>query len=207
MAGRAGVRSTCRATLDDPTTTAPVLPYSEAIEPSIAFDHQNHVYLLSHQQNNGNASGAFVLDTYDFAGSAPTLTVNRKVVNQWEGNSPSSATLVVDNGIDQFTDPASGLVQSDPFAGSTNLPQGTNVSSAGNVYVAWATNDPYLPSTTVPTSYNPNRIQIVASSDGGKTFGPVEYVDNTGFTPGNARYGAPQLTVSQGRCARHVRTE
>src|SRR5262249_10516525 len=32
--------------INDPTTTAPVLPYSEAIEPSIAFDHQNHVYLL-----------------------------------------------------------------------------------------------------------------------------------------------------------------
>ena len=27
----------------------------------------------------------------------------------------------------------------------------------------------------------------------------MEYVDNTGFTPGNARYGTPQLTVSQGR--------
>jgi large repetitive protein len=185
--------------INDPTTSAPVLPYRFAIEPSVAFDHQNHVYLLSHQENAGNASGAFLLNVYDFTGSSPTVSVSRKVVNQWESNPPTSPVLAVDSGVDQFTDPASGLVQSNPFAGSVNNPQGANVSNAGNVYVAWATNDGYLPSTTTPASYNPNRIQIVASTNAGQSFGPVQYVDNTGFTPGNPRYATPALTVSQGR--------
>jgi subtilisin-like proprotein convertase family protein len=190
----------------DPTTSNPTIPFVFADTPNIAFDRQNHFYLLSDQHNSGSAAGAFVLTVYDFSGSQPTRIPTPNLgtggfgggsgaVSEWESNPETNPQLIVDNNVDSSTDPTTGLTQTDPFGGSTNIP-GNNV---GNVYVAWDTNYAWPFQSPVPPTYNPNRIKVVGSSNGGQTFGTEGFVDNTGFQPGSARYVASGLSVAQGR--------
>ena len=64
-------------------------------------------------------------------------------------------TMQVDSNKATFTDPTTGLVQTDPYS--------------GNIYVSWSSVDikPVLADAGV---FNTNRIKLVVSSDGGNNF-------------------------------------
>src|SRR5206468_6978850 len=64
---------------------------------------------------------------------------------------------------------------------------------SGNVYVAWETNDA---APTGVTTYNPNLIKMMSSSDGGQNFTYQAYLQS-GHGQGNT-YDAPKIAISQG---------
>jgi DNA-binding beta-propeller fold protein YncE/subtilisin-like proprotein convertase family protein len=84
-----------------------------------------------------------------------------------------------------FTDPATGVIQNDPYS--------------GNVYVAWATN--VLTSDSLNANLTANAIVMTTSSDGGNTFTPPSVVNNSGFSSPIEADAQPKLTISQGRPA------
>src|SRR5262249_35937245 len=75
------------------------------------------------------------------------------------------------------------VTQADPFA--------------GNVYVAWVSNDTPQAGNPLGTNFNPNRVLISSSSDGGNSFTPYAVVNDNGNF-GTQRNLSPQLVVSQG---------
>ena len=104
----------------------------------------------------------------------------------------SGRSLAVDSNLATFTDPdVPGYVQTDPFA--------------GNVYVAWSTNN--VAPATVPTNFNPNAIKIVASSDAVTATlaspvaprSPPSSTSTTAATSALDRNATPRLAISQGR--------
>ena len=100
--------------------------------------------------------------------------------------------MQVDSNLPEFTDPASGQVQTDPYS--------------GDVYVSWSGVD-VKPSLVNAGTFNPNRIKLIVSSDGGNNFTSEAIADVNSSQPDNGngptteRDSAPALTVSQGRPA------
>jgi len=163
--------------------------YAQITDPSIAFDRSGNLYVLASYHNAGNTSGALILEKFNFTGSSPGSTLSDNIVYQWTGSDPANTpALAVDSNLASFTDPVTQNVQSDPYAaGAPNHPN-------ANIYVAWASSDT-KPSLESATGYNPNRIQLVVSSDGGSTFaGPV--AQNAGGNAGDQRNSHPQLVIS-----------
>ncbi|WP_422931845.1 beta strand repeat-containing protein [Singulisphaera sp. PoT] len=173
--------------IDDPTTSNPIKSLGQATNASVAFDRNHNFYILD-AQNNSATSGpsALVLNKYNFGGANPSAQFTNHVVYESLQDQALMPMLAVDSNIASFTDTdANGnpYVQSDPFS--------------GDVYVAWATNNV---APTGATNYNPNQIDIVASSDGGNNFsGPVLVNSPAAF--GIQRYTSPQLAISQGHPA------
>ena len=97
----------------------------------------------------------------------------------------------MDSNLPSFTDPTTGQVQTDPYS--------------GDVYVSWSSID-VKPSLANAAVFNPNRIKLIVSSDGGNNF-TSEAIANinanipTGIGPTSERDTEPALTVSQGRPA------
>ena len=56
----------------NPNTTGPTVPFAQATDPSVAFDRNDHIYVLTDQNTTDNSVGALVLDTYDFSGDTPS---------------------------------------------------------------------------------------------------------------------------------------
>jgi subtilisin-like proprotein convertase family protein len=167
------------AILGDPTTSNPVQPFPQTTNPTIAFDRNGNYYLLV-DEHNGTTSAAFVLTKYN-----GTTKLSTNTVVETDSQVPTSPTLAIDDGVPSFMDPVSQKIQTDPFS--------------GNIYIAWAGNDTAPANLTDLTNFNPNRIKLVASSDGGQTFGAPITVDDAGNNTGPQRFATPQLTVSQGR--------
>ena len=68
---------------------------------------------------------------------------------------------------------------------------------ANNVYIAWASNDHALANPNVyGTNFNPNRAELVVSSDGGNSFSGIETA-NIGGNFGPQNDGHPQLVIDQ----------
>jgi subtilisin-like proprotein convertase family protein len=140
-------------------------------------------------------TGAIVLQKYSFSGATPRNLAAPgagafSVAYQWVmAATPASypaftPMLAVDTNVASYTDPQSGVKQTDPYA--------------GNVYVGWSTQ------MTAPknlaglgNAFNPNTIQIIGSSDGGTTWGALFFA-NSGTFFGAAREASPQLVISQG---------
>ncbi|WP_422931842.1 Ig-like domain-containing protein [Singulisphaera sp. PoT] len=171
----------------DPTTSNPIKPYSLATDPSIAFDRDDNFYIVDVNHNSLTSGvSAIVLNRFDFSGSTPVRDLADQIVYQSQQDSALTPILAVDDNLKSFTDTdANGnpYVQSDPTAGS--------------IYIAWQTVN------TAPqnaTNWNPNEIQLIASSNQGANFsGPITV--DTGGSFGSQRYGAPRLAISQGRPA------
>jgi hypothetical protein len=98
-------------------------------------------------------------------------------------------SIAVDSNTPIFTDPTTGAKQTD--------------STSGNVYIAWT--------TITPAPYNPNIIQLVASSNGVSfpTYNPTTDTGNESLAPeidfghsGLQRFTAPRIAISQGTAAR-----
>ena len=132
-------------------------------------------------QTSGATDGALTLSKFGFNSSAPPQTTFRdQVVYQWLTTSDAaySPTLAVDRAP---TAPPAG-VPLDPHA--------------GNVYIAWASGDIHPANPNVDLPYNPNRIEVVVSSDGGNTFSG-ETIASTGGNFGPQDNSHPQLVVNQ----------
>ena len=194
--------------LPDPLrpTNNPQQPFNDFQQvtfPSVAFDRQNNFYVLSTQHAPGYGSGIVVLDKYNFAGPTPKQVplpngvgrplypaTGSKVLYAWAttGNVNAdpvfSPTLVVDNTVPSFTDPDTGEQIVNPFAGT--------------IYVAWTTNAAGPSQTSPPPGrFNPNNIQVLASSDGGNTFStPRQINDSQGPYDGGLRNNSPLRTTS-----------
>ena len=175
----------------NPTTTNPVVSFAQADNASVGFDRNDNLYILRSEHSADNSVGALVLDKYNFSGSVPVLDTTNgdfqdKPVYEWVGSDAALLpTMVVDDNVATFSDTDfNGVVQTQ------------NDRFSGNVYIAWTSND--TPFTNAGNNFNPNRIKIVASSDGGQTFTGNAILNNNGNN-GPSRETAPRLAVSQGR--------
>ena len=102
---------------------------STRVSPSTAT---THIYVLTDQHTTDNSVGALVLDTYDFSGASLLCRWCRaSAVYEWDGIDPAlTPTMAVDDNVASFSDVNSigqTVTQTDP--------------TAGDVYVAWASND------------------------------------------------------------------
>ncbi len=128
------------------------------------------------------------------AGSSPMLLVTSFGTSQVLAyNGSTGAFIGVYNGAQSaaFTDPTSSATQNDAYS--------------GNVYIAWATRDMGLNGDVTDQVDNLNAIALTASSDGGKSFSPVEILDDSKFIGTNTLTGValqrdaqPKLSISQG---------
>ena len=108
----------------------------------------------------GIISGVRLLRKFTFSGNSATLSLS-KTIYEWVGaDGAFDPTIAVDQGVASFTDPTTGDVQTDAFA--------------GNIYVAWVSNDTPTAGNPLGTNFNPNRVLMVSSSDGGNTFTRLE---------------------------------
>jgi hypothetical protein len=178
----------------------------------VGFDRNDNFYVLVDQHNSGNTSGALVLSKFSFAGSTPSaepitnsrpqyalgpvfiLPSNDNIIYQWTAGSDAVAdpTMLVDDNVAGFS-----ASQSHPYASvNTNQFPGPNPPSFGDIYIAWASIDIKPSLVTDLTSYNPNRIKLIVSSDGGDNF-TGEAIVNSGGNSGVQRDSNPQLVISQ----------
>ena len=154
----------------------------QANDPSVGFDSQGNAYVLDLQHATVNptdnpvpATGTLVLSKFTFSGSGNSAKVNTDFINQvlyqWVSNTTGDAMLNPVLAVDPGTYPNS-TPASIPPAGVAKDPQ------ANNVYIAWASND--IPDSQVVYAggFNPNRIELMVSSDGGLTFSGVTTVNN-----------------------------
>jgi subtilisin-like proprotein convertase family protein len=174
--------------MSDPTTSNPTVPYTRVTDGTVDFDRNGNFYVLVSEHNDGNTSGALVLSKFASAGGGATNVFSNEVLYGWTQDQAEKPTLAVDKSVATFTDVNSTgqtVTQTDASAAS--------VSSAGSVYVAWATNDT-APSGAV--NWNPNSTKIIGSSDGGLTFTGPQTIGFGNF--GSQRETGPRLIVGQG---------
>ncbi len=169
------------ATIGDFTSTATPQPvFAQGSDASVSFDRSGNFYILSSQHTADSSAGELLLEKYNLsAGGALTQSVNNQRVYVWNGDGVLKPTMAVDNNLASFSD-GGGTTQTDP--------------TAGNMYIAWESNDATPPNTG---NWNPNTIRMIVSSDGGQTFSGITTLSNGGNF-GTEREGAPRLTISQG---------
>ncbi|HEX3446680.1 MAG TPA: hypothetical protein VHS97_00395, partial [Isosphaeraceae bacterium] len=174
--------------LDVATINAtPPTNYTQITEPSVAFDGNGDVYVLSLQTSGAN-DGLLYLTQFNFSGATPVLTSAYNVY-QWV------------SGSDAATDAVLSVDTANPGAPGAPDPH------ANNVYIAWASIDA-IPASTLPTVFNPNRAELVVgtpNSIGGNqvrlAFSAVTTVNaggNFGGAPNGGNDDAhPQLVINQ----------
>jgi subtilisin-like proprotein convertase family protein len=182
----------------DPAIATPVQNFAQITDASVAFDRYDNFYVLTSQHsvaaaNGVTNSGALVLTKFNFSGNAPSRT-DTNIIHRWTNDAVITPTLAVDDTVGY--NPATGLTQTftDPL---TEQEQASPYS--GNVYVAWASND-VKPDQLPADQFNPNRIMMIASSDGGQTFSGKTAI-NDGAANGSRgfqRNAMPRLAISQG---------
>ena len=128
---------------------------------SAAIDRNGDIYVVQSQVNSGGNGGLLQLRKFNAAGgiiSTQTLyswnrTVTTPVDNTYQ-QGRLKPFVVVNTNPSTFTDPVTGQTQNDP--------------GSGNVYISYVTETPLA---TPPSPYNPFSVRMIASSDGGVTFG------------------------------------
>jgi subtilisin-like proprotein convertase family protein len=173
----------------DPATNNPIKPFQQATDASVAFDANNQAYVLYYEHGPGaptsTSSGNLILRRFDFTTSVPQPVAlvpsnpvgaqTDNIIYQFTQDSAVSPTLAVD------ANPSA----TDPYSGT--------------VYVAYATVNVAPPTTRVPAiNFNPNVIRIMASADGGLTFGASELVNRSNETGSKEKFAAPRLAISDG---------
>jgi len=177
-----------------PPKNMPPPLFADATDPSVAFDRNGNFYVVYAEENaptlaGRTTAGQIVLQKYSFSGGAPVNIISDKILYQWAAQDPALNPMVaVDNNLRTFQDPQTLATQTDPFVDP--------VTGIGPVYVAWNMNDT-APTGADLTKFNPNKIQIIASSDGGNTFS-TQIPVNDGINVGLDRDAFPRLVVSQG---------
>ena len=162
------------------------------VDPTVAFDRNNNLYIASRVSSGDLRSGAIVLQKFTMSAGGPQQIGGNKVLYDWNGGSTEAAqnvTIAVDNNVANFVDPSTGAVNSDPFS--------------GDVYVAWASVS--LVGQPGGDLLAPQAIYAMGSSDGGQTFTPPRQISQSGGyrtngTPsGNVGNRMPRVAVSQGQ--------
>jgi subtilisin-like proprotein convertase family protein len=159
---------------------------ASATDPSVGFDSAGNVYVLDSQHaavgptdDPVPTTGTLLLSKFTFTatGGGTTLSADfiDNVLYQWVDSSNDDAMMNPVLAVDPGTYPNSGPATTPP-AGITKDPH------ANNVYVAWVSND--IPDSQVDYTggFNPNRIELIVSSDGGQSFSGVTTVNNGGPT-------------------------
>ena len=200
----------------DPSTSGLTVPYKFVTDPNLGFDDSGNFYITTEYstaaQPGASTSGAVVLQKYNFTGSAPAAQTfinneqtpspyggggfigggganDLKIIYQWLNSGANdvavNATMTVDDNL------------STAPTGVATLPD----AYSGNVYVSWASVDI---NTAIPIpDFNPNRIKLEVSSDGGNNFSPLTIAGNGNFLAdpiiGNEQDSSPAITVAQGR--------
>ena len=181
-----------------PVTSGPQPDFTQTTDATVAFGRNEEAYLLSSTHSAGSASGVLDLQSWNFstatAVNPPTqFTFNTPAydsvdsfggsntlnpIYRWQGaDAALSPTLAVDDNLPSFND-GGGLTQTDTYA--------------GNVYVAWETQDTAPKNVTI----NPHSIKLMASSDKGQNFTYQAYLDSPFSTADN--YDSPKIAISQG---------
>jgi subtilisin-like proprotein convertase family protein len=164
----------------DPTTGS---SFGFADAPSVGFDRNHQVYIVYTEENGldlagRTKAGAVVLQKFDDSSGSPSISIQDQIIYAWAGQDPALNPMVaVDNNLGTFKDPLTQATQTDPSVDP--------VSGQGPVYVAWNEN----------VTGGGSKIQLVASTDGGNSFGPQIGVNNDG-NAGAAAF--PRLVVAQG---------
>ncbi len=136
----------------DPLTinAAPPTLYTQVTSPSVAFDAQDNVYVLTEQETSAT-DGLLYLTEFNFSGGTYNGQVglsNNGYIYQWITGSDGATdpTLAVDQA------PPSGTAEPDPHA--------------NNVYIAWASTDvePADPRTYLGTEFDPNQAYLVVGT-------------------------------------------
>ena len=197
----------------NPATSGFTVPYTYVSSPSLGFDDDGSFYILSEYTDSTGGSGALVLQHFKFNLGAPT-TVSFGATSQSPNNvqSPSPYTDFNSNlkVIYQWVHSGTDDQAYDPTMSVDDnlsiIPSGVASPAdafSGNIYVSWASIDI---NTAIPIpDFNPNRITVEVSSDGGNDFSPATMAASTAINDGNGpeseRDATPALTVSQGRLA------
>ena len=176
--------------LDVATINAnPPTAYAQVTDPTVAFDGQGNVYVLT-LQNSGANDGALYLTEFNFSGSSPSLDSlpNNGIVYQWV------------TGSDAATSPVVAVDTANPAAPGTPDPH------ANNVYIAWASIDTE-PANTNPyigPGFNPNRAELVVGTPITNPSGNEQSLAFSGVTTvsANGNFGPndnshPQLVINQ----------
>jgi large repetitive protein len=184
--------------LQDPTsTTFAILPqYTDA---SVAFDRNDNFYILYSAHKTDTSAGALLLSKYNFSTGQPQSVISNKAVYEWVADQAINPMLTVDDSVPTFSDTdVNGVVQTQ------------NDPNSGNVYVAWESSD-VAPKIVLDlgSPWNPNRIRLMASTDGGATFSGQQVMNlnnNSPNGPGGRLEATPRLTISQGAAPRAPQT-
>jgi subtilisin-like proprotein convertase family protein len=180
----------------DPLAASATTNYTLVTDPTVAFDSRGNVYVLA-LQSTSPTDGALVLVEYNFSGPAPAAVAlpNNGIVDQWVTGSDAatSPALAVDRGTYPNSSPSGtppAGVQDDNFA--------------NNVYIAWASID--VTPATAPTSFNPDRAELVVGTpvpapplpnETTLAFSGVTTL-NAGGDAGGQQDAHPQLVISPG---------
>jgi hypothetical protein len=165
--------------------------FAEVTDPSVGFDSQGNAYVLDSQHAAVATSptgspiptaGVMALSKFTFSGTGSGATIApdyiNNVVYQWVSNTDGDAVLNPVMAVDPGTYP-NDTAESTPPAG---LAQDAH---ANNIYIAWVSNDVQPAEVTYPGVFglfNPNRIQLIVSSDGGQSFSDPTTVNQSGET-------------------------
>ncbi|QEL17919.1 proprotein convertase P-domain-containing protein [Limnoglobus roseus] len=177
------------------TTANPNL-YTDASSPAVAFGRDGMIYYVYLAHNTGKTSGAVLFNKAAF-GTAPAATPT--VLYRWlNADQALNPAIAVDNNVQTFVDPTTGVTFTDTLANRTAMP------GRAAVYVAWNANSSANPrDITSPggvLNFNPNPIQTAVSGDDGVTWSNPVPVNDGGYltSPDNSRGVAPQIAISPG---------
>ena len=147
-------------------------------DPSVGFDRNGKVYVSYSYHEADNSAGMIAIQKMDFTSTSPVALGGPLSLYTWTQDAALAPVVTVDSNLRTFADPQRpSAVQNDP--------------NTGNVYVTWGTRDALDAGRT-----NPNRVDMVASTDGGLSYtAPVPLNDGVDFGPAAA---TPSVTISQG---------
>jgi subtilisin-like proprotein convertase family protein/photosystem II stability/assembly factor-like uncharacterized protein len=174
--------------------------YTNVSNPAVAFDNFNRAYLTYIERNGDSTSGRLILRRFDMASGTPVEIGNAKVLYSWvDSDKAYNPTIAIDTNLDTFVDPtvqnASGT-QTDALAAAQTNPNQVRV------FVAWNTDN--IDPTNRPRSegFTPSVIKMMASADGGLSFGATAIVNSDLNSNGGnwgAEYTQPKIVFTQGR--------
>ena len=165
--------------------------YNAISQPSVTFDGKDNFYVLEIQHTDDFKAGQVLVQPFNFSGLQPIAKALTQFPTFYQGGpapafaNPQTAirdaVIAADDNLASFTDPTTGAVQTDP--------------GAGNIYIAWETNQEVPANYTGP--FNPNIIQVLTSTNGGVSFSPPLDTGTSHFQ--NAEMdAAPRIAISQG---------